>query len=191
VAAGLPTAVTVASAWPAFAADVAELLHDQAFRAYTSTDVIGVQLGGSVKNVLAVAAGIADGLGFGANARAALITRGLAEMVRLGSAMGGRRETFMGLAGLGDLVLTCTDDQSRNRRFGLALGRGESAEAAIEAIGQVVEGMRTSAEVYRLAQRQQVEMPIAEQVHAVLYRGHTPHEAVTALLARELKPETW
>ncbi|HEY5720448.1 MAG TPA: NAD(P)H-dependent glycerol-3-phosphate dehydrogenase, partial [Gammaproteobacteria bacterium] len=140
VAAGLPTAVTVAANRRAFADALTRRLHAETFRAYTSRDLVGVQLGGAVKNVLAIAAGIADGLGFGANARAALITRGLAEMLRLGRALGARRDTFMGLAGLGDLVLTCTDDQSRNRRFGLALGRGTPPARALAEIGQVVEG---------------------------------------------------
>ena len=189
VARGLPTAVTVASTDAAHARRVAILLHGSNLRAYTSSDVIGVELGGAVKNVLAIAAGIADGLGFGANARAALITRGLAEMARLGRAVGGQRETFMGLAGLGDLVLTCTDDQSRNRRFGLAIGRGETAEAACAAIGQVVEGAATAREALRLAHRHGVDMPITEQVNAVLYHGQDPRRAVELLLARDLKPE--
>lgn len=190
VALGLPTAVTVAAPDADHARRVATLLHGSNLRAYTSTDVIGVELGGAIKNVLAIAAGIADGLGFGANARAALITRGLAEMVRLGLAVGGRRETFMGLAGIGDLVLTCTDDQSRNRRFGLAIGRGETAEAACAAIGQVVEGAATAREAARLARRYQVEMPITEQVDLVLRRGRDPRRAVEILLARDLKPES-
>lgn len=189
VARGLPTAVTVASLDPAHARRVAALLHGSNLRAYTSADVIGVELGGAVKNVLAIAAGIADGLGFGANARAALITRGLAEMVRLGLAVGGQRETFMGLAGIGDLVLTCTDDQSRNRRFGLAIGQGVTAEAACAAIGQVVEGAVTARETLRLAQQQGVEMPITEQVNAVLDHGQDPRQAVEILLARDPKPE--
>jgi glycerol-3-phosphate dehydrogenase (NAD(P)+) len=189
VARGLPTAVTVASRDAAHARRVAALLHGSNLRAYTSADVIGVELGGAVKNVLAIAAGIADGLGFGANARAALITRGLAEMARLGLAVGGQRETFMGLAGIGDLVLTCTDDQSRNRRFGLAIGRGETAEAAFAAIGQVVEGAATVREALRLARRHQVEMPITEQVDEVLYHGQDPRRAVEILLARDPKPE--
>ena len=189
VARGLPTAVTVASGNAAHARRVAALLHGSNLRAYTSADVIGVELGGAVKNVLAIAAGIADGLGFGANARAALITRGLAEMVRLGLAVGGQRETFMGLAGIGDLVLTCTDDQSRNRRFGLAIGRGETAEAAFVAIGQVVEGAATAREALRLARQHRVEMPITEQVDQVLYHGQDPRRAVEILLARDPKPE--
>ena len=142
-----------------------------------------------MKNVLAIAAGIADGLGFGANARAALMTRGLAEMTRLGLAAGGQRETFMGLAGIGDLVLTCTDDQSRNRRFGLAIGRGQSAEAACAAIGQVVEGAATVHAALRLARTLGVEMPITEQVDRVLHHGEDPRRAVEILLARDPKPE--
>ena len=190
VAQGLPTAVTVAAREVQHARRVATVLHGSNLRAYTSTDVIGVELGGAIKNVLAIAAGIADGLGFGANARAALITRGLAEMVRLGLAAGGQRETFMGLAGVGDLVLTCTDDQSRNRRFGLAIGRGEPVEMALAAIGQVVEGAATAREALRLARRHQVEMPITEQVDQVLHHGQNPRRAVELLLARDLKPET-
>ncbi len=189
VAAGLPTAITVASTSAAFATDLAERFHNDTFRAYTSEDMIGVGLGGAVKNVLAIAAGIADGLGYGANSRAALITRGLAEMMRLGRALGGDRETFMGLAGLGDLVLTCTDDQSRNRRMGLALARGERLEEALDEIDQVVEGVQAAREVSRLAARAGVEMPICEQVCRVLYETLPPRDAVHALLTRELKPE--
>lgn len=190
VARGLPTAVTVAASEVEHARRVATALHGSNVRAYTSTDVIGVELGGAIKNVLAIAAGIADGLGFGANARAALITRGLAEMVRLGLAVGGQRETFMGLTGVGDLVLTCTDDQSRNRRFGLAIGRGESVTAALAAIGQVVEGAATAREALRLARQHRVDLPIIEQVDQVLHHGQNPRRAVEILLARELKPET-
>jgi glycerol-3-phosphate dehydrogenase (NAD(P)+) len=190
VAKGLPTAVTVASNDETVAAFFASCLHGGAFRAYTASDVTGVELGGACKNVLAIAAGIADGLGFGANTRAALITRGLAEMMRLGVQLGGHPETFMGLAGLGDLVLTCTDDQSRNRRVGLALGRGKSLEAAIESIGQAVEGVKSAPEVYRLAQEHGVEMPITEQVYRVLYEGEAARDAVAALLQREQKAET-
>lgn len=189
VAEGLPTAVTVSSRDQVFARDIAARLHSEAFRAYTSEDVIGVEIGGAVKNVLAIAAGIADGLGFGANTRSALITRGLAEIMRLGEALGGQKETFMGLAGLGDLVLTCTDNQSRNRRMGLALGQGNSVEKALASIDQVVEGVQTAIEVYGLAQRQGVDMPITEQVYNVLYKGHSPREAVYDLLHREQKAE--
>lgn len=189
VARGLPSAITVAAQDHDCAADIAALLHNDSFRVYTSTDVVGVQLGGAVKNVLAIAAGISDGLGFGANARAALITRGLAEMFRLGVAMGGQQETFMGLAGLGDLVLTCTDDQSRNRRFGLALAAGKSVEQAKRDIDQVVEGIQTAKVVMQLAVRHGVEMPITEQVHAVLYADIDARDAVQALFAREQKAE--
>lgn len=189
VVAGLPTAVTVASRFPDYAQWLAGCLRSSSFRPYTSDDVVGVQLGGGVKNVLAIAAGIADGLGFGANARAALITRGLTEIMRLGEAMGGRRETFMGLAGLGDLVLTCTDDLSRNRRFGLLIGQGKQIDAALAIVGQVVEGFTTVREVVTLARRLGVDMPITDQVHAVLHQGHPPRMAVQNLLARELRPE--
>ena len=185
VARGLPTAITVASPDESFAHDLALAVHSPTFRVYVSRDVVGVEIGGSVKNVLAIAAGAADGLGFGANTRAALITRGLAEMMRLGVAMGGERETFMGLAGLGDLVLTCTDDQSRNRRMGLALAHGASVRQAESEIGQVVEGVATTLEVERLAARYGAEMPICHAVYRVLYEGLSPLEAVRSLLARE------
>jgi glycerol-3-phosphate dehydrogenase (NAD(P)+) len=189
VAHGLPTAVTVASPEPAYAQRIADLLHGGRFRAYISNDIIGVQVGGGAKNVLAIAAGIADGLGFGANTRAALITRGLAELIRLGTALGGRQETFMGLAGLGDLVLTCTDNQSRNRRMGLALARGLSLDQARTEIGQEVEGVITAQAVHAMAQALGVEMPISEQVYGVLYQGLTPAAATTALLERSSKVE--
>jgi len=189
VASGLPTAVTVASPHAELARHFAERLHGPTFRPYTSDDIIGVELGGAVKNVLAIAAGIADGLGLGANTRAALITRGLAEMMRLGEPLGARRETFMGLAGLGDLVLTCTDDQSRNRRLGIALGRGREREEAQLEIGQVVEGVGTTAEIRALAHEHEVEMPITEQVYRVLYEGVPADQAARSLLAREQKAE--
>ncbi len=190
VAAGLPTAATVAGTDLAAAEHFAERLRGPTFRPYTSTDLNGVELGGALKNVLAIAAGISDGLGFGANSRAALITRGLAEMIRLGEALGGQRETFMGLAGVGDLVLTCTDDQSRNRRMGLALGRGQTRDDAHKEIKQVVEGVDTAREIHKLGKQYDVELPITEQVYRVLYKGLDPHEAVHALLAREPKVET-
>lgn len=189
VAEGLPTAITVASGDEQFAHDFAERLHNETFRAYTSDDVTGVEIGGAVKNVLAIAAGIADGLGFGANARTALITRGLAEIMRLSEVLGGRHDTLMGLAGLGDLVLTCTDNQSRNRRLGLALGGGQTLEDALASIDQVVEGVQTAREVRDLAKRVGVEMPITEQVYGVLYDGTSPKQAVHALLNREQKAE--
>jgi len=189
VAANLPTALTVASSDPEFAACMARRLHGDVMRVYTCNDVLGVQLGGTVKNVLAIAAGITDGLRLGANSRAALITRGLAEIIRLGDAMGARRETLMGLAGVGDLILTCTDDQSRNRRLGLALGRGTGLKTAVAEIGQVVEGFNTAREVMQLALTYQVEMPISEQVHRVLHMGLSPREAVHNLLARDIRSE--
>ncbi len=189
VARGLPTAITVASPDPGHAQRVAGMLHCERFRAYTSHDIIGVQVGGAAKNVLAIAAGIADGLGFGANTRAALITRGLMELTRLGVALGGESRTFMGLAGLGDLALTCTDNQSRNRRMGLALARGLDVEAAKKEIGQEVEGVRAAEVVYHKALEIGVEMPISEQVYRVLYQGATPKEATHALLERSIKAE--
>ena len=189
VARGLPTALTVASNNPAFANDMATHLHGDTMRVYTSDDVVGVQLGGTVKNVLAIASGITDGLQLGANSRAALITRGLAEIIRLGDAMGARRETMMGLSGVGDLILTCTDDLSRNRRLGLALGRGAELEIAVREIGQVVEGFNTAREVVHLAQRYKVEMPISEQVYRVLHEGLAPATAVQNLLSRDIRPE--
>ncbi len=189
VAEGLPTAVTVASSDPDTASHFANALHGERFRAYTAEDMVGVELGGACKNVLAIATGIADGLGFGANTRAALITRGLAEMMRLGAALGGQAETFMGLSGLGDLVLTCTDNQSRNRRMGLAMGQGSSREEALATIGQAVEGVKSAPEVFRLAEELGVDMPITEQVYAVLYRDIAPQQAVEVLLGRNPKPE--
>lgn len=189
VALHLPTAVTVASNDAATAQHFASCLHSNSFRAYTSDDVIGVEIGGAVKNVLALAAGIADGLGYGANTRAALITRGLAEMMRLGVAMGGQQETFMGLAGLGDLVLTCTDNQSRNRRVGLALGQGQTLEQAIAGIDQVVEGVRSAPEINELARSLYVDMPIVDQVYKVVCGKLAPNKAVEQLLMREQKSE--
>lgn len=190
VAANLPTAITIASAQPAFAKQLADILHGGLFRTYTSTDVIGVEVGGAVKNVLAIAAGIADGLGFGANTRAALITRGLNEIIRLGVVLGGKQETFMGLAGLGDLILTCTDNQSRNRRFGLALGLGQDRHTAIADIAQEIEGISAAKETFLLAQKHGIDMPITEQTYKVLYEGLDPRTAVHNLLAREQKAES-
>ncbi|HEB56407.1 MAG TPA: NAD(P)-dependent glycerol-3-phosphate dehydrogenase [Gammaproteobacteria bacterium] len=189
VAQKLPGAVTVASKDPAFARQLAEALHTDYFRAYTGSDMVGVEVGGAVKNVLAIAAGAADGLGFGANARAALIARGLAEVTRLGVALGAETETFTGLTGLGDLVLTCTDNQSRNRRLGLAVGQGQDIQQAMIDIGQVVEGVNTSREVHTLAQRLDVEMPITEQIYKVLHHGLAPKDAVQALMERAIRAE--
>jgi glycerol-3-phosphate dehydrogenase (NAD(P)+) len=190
VARNLPTSITVASESDFFARQLTDDLHSGRFRVYRSHDLIGVELGGALKNVLAIAAGAADGLGFGANTRAALITRGLAEMMRLGEAMGGKRETFMGLAGMGDLILTCTDNQSRNRRTGLLLAQGKSLEQVREEIGQAIEGIKTAKEVVSLAQQHGVEVPISEQVYRVLYENCPIEEAVHALLSRKSSQET-
>ncbi len=190
VAAGLPTAVTVASNQPKFAQELAETLHSRSFRAYTSDDMAGVEVGGAVKNVIAIGCGISDGLKFGANARAALITRGLVEITRLGLILGARAETFQGLAGLGDLVLTCTDDQSRNRRMGLALATGKDVKSIERDIGQVVEGVFAAEAVHLLAQRLGVEMPITEQIYRILHQGVAPRAAVEALMTRALKSES-
>lgn len=190
VAEALPTAVTVAATQPAFGHAWAALLHGHNFRAYYTADLVGAELGGAIKNVLAVACGMADGLGLGENARAALITRGLAEMMRLGRDLGADERTLMGLAGIGDLVLTCTGNQSRNRRLGLALGQGRSVDEALAEIGQVVEGIKTAEEVMRLAERAGVEMPIAEQVHGILFRGWNARKGVQVLMERDLKRET-
>lgn len=188
--AGLPTAISLSSTDEQLAIDISAKLHSAtSFRVYRNTDFIGVQLGGAVKNVIAIGAGLADGLGFGANARTALITRGLAELTRMGMKMGAKPETFMGMAGLGDLVLTCTDNQSRNRRFGLALGKGLSVEDAIDSIGQVVEGYRNTEEVKILAERLNIEMPITEQIYQVLYEQKPAKEAALALLGRQPKSE--
>ncbi|MGF1868619.1 NAD(P)H-dependent glycerol-3-phosphate dehydrogenase [Photobacterium indicum] len=190
LAAGMPTAIAVSSPDDAFVEDLQEKIHcSKTFRVYSNSDFIGMQLGGAVKNVIAIGAGMSDGIGFGANARTALITRGLAEMCRLGAALGAQKETFMGMAGLGDLVLTCTDNQSRNRRFGLALGQGKSVDQAQIDIGQVVEGYRNTKEVWALAQRYGVEMPISEQIYQVLYQGKDAREAAKDLLARDKKYE--
>jgi glycerol-3-phosphate dehydrogenase (NAD(P)+) len=187
---GLPTAMTVASSDAVFAHALANGLSSANFRAYTSTDIVGVEVGGAVKNVLAVGAGLSDGLGFGANTRVALITRGLVEMTRLGVALGAHRDTFMGLAGLGDLVLTCTDDQSRNRRFGLLLASGHTPEEALALIGQVVEGYSAAKATQRVARREQVEMPLSDGIYRVLYE-HTPaKDAVRELMSRPIKSET-
>ncbi|MCX7082572.1 MAG: NAD(P)-dependent glycerol-3-phosphate dehydrogenase [Methylococcales bacterium] len=189
VANNLPTAITIASSQAVFAKELSNILHSDLFRTYTSSDVIGVEVGGAVKNVLAIAAGIADGLGFGANTRAALITRGLNEIIRLGIKLGGNPETFMGLAGLGDLILTCTDNQSRNRRFGLALGLGKDQATATREIGQEIEGISAAKETYLLAKKYAIDMPIIEQTYKVLYEGLAPRTAVHNLLGREQKPE--
>ena len=189
LARGLPTALTVASFDESYADETAQKISDEAFRAYTSTDVIGVEVGGAVKNVMAIGAGLSDGLGFGSNARVALITRGLSEMTRFGLAKGARAETFMGLAGMGDLVLTCTDNQSRNRRMGLALAEGLDVESAEKKIQQVVEGVMAARAVRDAARELGVEMPITEQIYRIIYEQVPPREAVKALMQRETGAE--
>ncbi len=188
-ASGLPTALTLACKTEDHSEEMAHWFRTPSTRVYFSTDLIGVQVGSAVKNTMAIATGISDGLGYGANARAALITRGLAEMIRLGSAMGGRAETFNGLTGVGDLILTCTDNQSRNRRFGLGIGRGNSPQTVIAEIGQEIEGIQTTRELYRKASELGIEMPITEQVYHVLYLDRAPDDAVRTLLGREPKAE--
>jgi len=190
VGAGLPTAMTIASNNHEFARSLAEAISSDNFRAYTSDDIVGVEVGGAVKNALAIGAGMSDGLGFGANTRIALINRGLVELMRLGVALGAKKETFMGLAGMGDLVLTCTDNLSRNRRMGLALAAGKTVEEAQEEIQQVVEGVKAAKAVHEVAEKLGIEMPIVNQVYRILYEGLSPREAVAALMSRELKPES-
>jgi glycerol-3-phosphate dehydrogenase (NAD(P)+) len=188
--AGLPTAISLSATNENLAVEFANKLHcSKSFRVYRNDDFIGIQLGGAVKNVIAIGAGLADGLGFGSNARTALITRGLTELTRLGVKMGAKQSTFMGMSGLGDLVLTCTDNQSRNRRFGLALGSGLGIQQAMSDIGQVVEGYRNTKEVHILSKRMGVEMPICEQVYEVLYNNKPAKEAALTLLARDQTSE--
>ncbi len=189
VGAGLPTAIAVASPDAEFALQLAQSVSAGNFRAYTQSDIVGVEIGGAVKNVIAIAAGGSDGMGYGSNSRIFLITRGLAEMVRLGVALGARQETLMGLAGLGDLVLTCTDDQSRNRRFGRALASGKPIDQAIAEIGQVVEGYHAAKAVHLVAKKQGVDMPICESVYRVLYEGMSIPDVVQSMLQREVTAE--
>jgi glycerol-3-phosphate dehydrogenase (NAD(P)+) len=189
VGASLPTAMTIASRDASFGAELAQSISGATFRAYTQTDITGVEVGGAVKNVIAIGTGIADGMGFGSNTRVALITRGLAEMMRLGVALGAHRDTFMGLAGLGDLVLTCTDDQSRNRRFGMALGKGATLELAAAEIDQVVEGVPAARAVRDVAARHGVEMPICHEVYRIMHEGKSVRAAVQALMGREMRSE--
>lgn len=189
VAAGLPTAVSLSGNQPSFLQDLITRFHGGNLRVYENPDFVGVQFCSAIKNVLAIAVGIADGLGLGANARCALITRGLAEMGRLNEALGGKPGTLLSLAGVGDLVLTCTDDQSRNRRFGLAVGRGDSPQKAALSIGKVIEGLTNTERVRDLARRFLIEMPITEEVHKILYHGHPPREVVSSLLNRKPKSE--
>lgn len=185
----LPSACTLASNHKEFQQDFIKRLHNPKFRIYESTDIIGIQLGGAVKNIIAVGAGMGDGLGFGSNSRTALITRGLAEITRLGRAFNAEPHTLYGLSGLGDLLLTSTDDQSRNRRFGLAIGQGKSIQQAIEEIGQVVEAVRNTREVYELSQRLGIEMPIVSAIYQVLYENLSPEQAAHQLMTRALTNE--
>ena len=189
VAKGLPTALTLASRDELFAHAMALELHSPRLRVYSSPDVVGVEVGGAVKNVMAIAAGISDGMGYGYNARAALITRGLAEIGRLGVAMGGRPETFMGLTGAGDLILTCTGDLSRNRTVGLRLAQGQTLDTILTELGHIAEGVHSAREVSRLAESMNVEMPISRAVCQVLFEGMPPGKAVEGLLNREPKAE--
>jgi len=184
VALGLPTAMVAASVQNSISDWWARRLHQGHFRVYTNSDVIGVEIGGAVKNVMAIAAGVSDGLGFGANARAALVARALAEIMRLGMALGAKPDTLMGLAGLGDLVLTCTDNQSRNRRFGIAIAKGKSVEEAEKALG-TVEGLLAVRSVMAIAQQHQLDLPIAQAVYQVIHAQLDPKAAVAQLLARE------
>jgi glycerol-3-phosphate dehydrogenase (NAD(P)+) len=189
VARGLPTAVTVAARWERIAKQVQDAFHTRTFRPYTSGDVVGAEIGGCVKNVVAIAAGISDGLGFGANALAALVTRGLAEITRLAVRKGANPLTLSGLSGLGDLVLTCSSDLSRNRTVGRGLAAGKSADEIQKELGQVAEGVRNAKSARELANRLRVEMPITESIYRVLYEGVPPRDAVTAIMLRETKPE--
>ncbi|HEX2090851.1 MAG TPA: NAD(P)H-dependent glycerol-3-phosphate dehydrogenase [Longimicrobiaceae bacterium] len=188
---GQPTAVTIASHLDASAVRAQELFQTDYFRVYTSRDVPGVELGGALKNVIAIAAGVVEGLGFGNNTRAALITRGLAEITRLGVALGADPLTFAGLAGMGDLILTCTGALSRNRSVGLELGQGRTLEAILGGMTQVAEGVRTARSARDLARRTGIEMPIVQEVHAVLFEGRSPREAAERLMLREPKAEQW
>ncbi|MBI5557000.1 MAG: NAD(P)H-dependent glycerol-3-phosphate dehydrogenase [Deltaproteobacteria bacterium] len=189
VAAGIPTAVTVAAKTKKQAALIQDIFFTERFRVYTSTDVIGQELGAALKNIVAIAAGICDGLGYGTNTRAALITRGLAEITRLGVKMGANPLTFSGLGGLGDLVLTCTGDLSRNRTVGLKLGQGKKLQAVLAEMEMVAEGVKTTQSAWKLARREGVDMPILEQIHEVLYHDKPCQEAVMSLLTRDQKEE--
>jgi glycerol-3-phosphate dehydrogenase (NAD(P)+) len=189
VAAGMPTAVVAAAGDAEVARRVQDIFSTDSFRVYTNDDVVGVELGGALKNVIALAAGVSDGLGFGYNTRAALITRGLAEMTRLGAAMGANPTTFAGLAGMGDLVLTCTGDLSRNRTVGMELGRGRTLEEILSGMKMVAEGVKTTLSTHQLASKLKVELPIVEQMYRILYENKDARQAVTDLMLRELKPE--
>ena len=186
----MPTALTLASESADAAESMSTWFRTEFTRVYFNNDPVGVQLGGAIKNVMAIAAGISDGLGYGANARAALITRGLSELTRLGITLGGKPDTFMGLTGVGDLILTCTDNQSRNRRFGLGLGQGKNHNEIKAQIGQEIEGINTVRELFAISQKHDVDMPITEQVYKIVYHDANPDEAVRNLLRRDPKPES-
>lgn len=189
VAQGLPAAISLAAADAAFAQQWVQHLHQPRLRLYANTDLVGCEIGGAIKNIMAIAAGVSDGMGFGLNARAALITRGLAEIARLGEALGGRPETLMGLSGMGDLILTCTGDLSRNRRVGLALAQGKTLQDILRELGHVAEGVSTAREVVGLAGRIGVEMPICEAVNALLHDGRNARDVVEQLLSRDPRME--
>ncbi len=189
VSLGMPTAVVAAARGYAVAEEIQQIFSTDRFRVYTSNDIVGVELGGAMKNVIALAAGVADGLGFGHNTRAALITRGLAEMTRLGLKLGGQAETFAGLAGMGDLVLTCTGDLSRNRTVGIELGRGRKLDEILDGMQMIAEGVKTTLSAYQLASKQGVEVPIIEQMYEILYCHKEPQKAVNDLMLRDLKAE--
>ena len=190
VSSGMPTAVVAAAPDANIAAAIQETFSTEKFRVYRHNDIIGVELGGAMKNVIALAAGVADGLGFGHNTRAALITRGLAEMTRLGVKLGAATETFAGLAGMGDLVLTCTGDLSRNRSVGMELGKGRTLDEIMSGMQMVAEGVKTTLSAYQLATRLEVEVPIIEQMYLVLYHQKDPRQAVVDLMSRDLTSET-
>ena len=189
VSAGMPTAVVAAARDAVVAKEVQKIFNTETFRVYTHNDIIGVELGGAMKNVIALAAGVADGLGFGHNTRAALITRGLAEMTRLGVKLGGAAETFAGLAGMGDLVLTCTGDLSRNRSVGIELGKGRKIDEILGGMQMIAEGVKTTLSAYQLAAKLGVDVPIIEQMYLILYQNKDPRQAVTDLMLRDLKSE--
>jgi glycerol-3-phosphate dehydrogenase (NAD(P)+) len=186
----MPTAVVAAARDKKVAGTIQELFNTETFRVYTHNDIIGVELGGALKNVIALAAGVSDGLGFGHNTRAALITRGLAEMTRIGLMLGGTAETFAGLAGMGDLVLTCTGDLSRNRSVGIELGKGRKLQEILAGMQMVAEGVKTTLSAYQLAEKLGVEAPIIEQMYQILYQDKDPKQAVSDLMLRELKAES-
>ncbi|MGZ5859136.1 MAG: NAD(P)H-dependent glycerol-3-phosphate dehydrogenase, partial [Burkholderiaceae bacterium] len=190
VASGMPCALVIASDSPSLRERVVTAVHSRTLRVYSTDDLVGVEVGGAVKNVLAIATGVIDGLGLGLNARAALITRGLTEITRLGVALGGRTETFMGLAGMGDLILTCTGNLSRNRKVGLALSQGKQLDTIVAELGHVAEGVRCAQAVRVLAQTCKIEMPIADAVAGVLFDGNTPQEMVVRLLSRDPRDES-